>query len=69
MPIAGAWLLTLLSAASTQAEDWPQFRGPTGQGHSTETGLPSEWSESHNIAWNGSPERDRSHACIRYQSR
>lgn len=50
-PIVGAWLLTMLSAASTQAEDWPQFRGPNGQGHSTETGLPSEWSESHNIAW------------------
>jgi outer membrane protein assembly factor BamB len=49
--IVGAWLLTMLSAASTQAEDWPQFRGPNGQGHSTETGLPSEWSESHNIAW------------------
>ncbi|HEX7778078.1 MAG TPA: hypothetical protein VF424_02505 [Vicinamibacterales bacterium] len=25
-----------------QAQDWPQFRGPTGQGHSTETGLPLE---------------------------
>ena len=31
--------------------DWPQFRGPTGQGHSTETGLPIEWSESRNIVW------------------
>ena len=51
VPIVGAWLLTILSAAATQAEDWPQFRGPTGQGHSTETGLPSEWSESQNIAW------------------
>jgi outer membrane protein assembly factor BamB len=33
------------------AEDWPQFRGPTGQGHSTESGLPVEWSESQNVAW------------------
>jgi outer membrane protein assembly factor BamB len=32
-------------------EDWPQFRGPTGQGHSTETGLPIEWSETQNVAW------------------
>jgi hypothetical protein len=46
VPILSAWLLTMLSAAPTHAEDWPQFRGPTGQGHSTETGLPSEWSES-----------------------
>jgi len=33
------------------AEDWPQFRGPTGQGHSTEAGLPLEWTETQNIAW------------------
>src|SRR6187402_153975 len=32
-------------------EDWPQFRGPGGQGHSAETGLPFEWSESRNIRW------------------
>jgi outer membrane protein assembly factor BamB len=31
--------------------DWPQFRGPTGQGHSSETGLPLEWSESRNVVW------------------
>jgi len=33
------------------AEDWPQFRGPTGQGHSTEVGLPIDWSESQHIIW------------------
>src|SRR5258708_5895648 len=33
------------------AEDWPQFRGPTGQGHSKESGLPLEWSETSNIRW------------------
>ena len=32
-------------------EDWPQFRGPTGQGHSAERGLPLDWSESRNIVW------------------
>lgn len=32
-------------------EDWPEFRGPTGQGHSTERGLPVSWSESKNIRW------------------
>jgi outer membrane protein assembly factor BamB len=30
---------------------WPEFRGPTGQGHSTDQGLPLDWSESHNIVW------------------
>jgi hypothetical protein len=48
-------LLVLLLIAGTsilvQAEDWPQFRGPTGQGHATERGLPLEWSESKNIVW------------------
>ena len=33
------------------AEDWPEFRGPTGQGHSSERGLPLEWSESRNVVW------------------
>jgi outer membrane protein assembly factor BamB len=33
------------------AQDWPEFRGPTGQGHSTEQGLPAEWSESRNVVW------------------
>lgn len=33
------------------AEDWPEFRGPGGQGHSSETGLPVKWSETENIAW------------------
>src|SRR5213594_1782161 len=40
-----------LTAAGLRAEDWPQFRGPTGQGHSAEHGLPSEWSESRNVIW------------------
>lgn len=33
------------------AEDWPQFRGPGGQGQSSETGLPVQWSESKNVTW------------------
>jgi outer membrane protein assembly factor BamB len=33
------------------AEDWPQFRGPTGQGVSTETGLPTRWSANEAVAW------------------
>lgn len=37
--------------AGVRAEDWPQFRGPTGQGHSSERGLPLDWSESRNVKW------------------
>ena len=36
---------------AAHAEDWPQFRGPGGQGHSAEQGLPLEWSESRNVIW------------------
>ena len=31
--------------------DWPQFRGPTGQGHSDEHDLPLNWSETTNVRW------------------
>lgn len=40
-----------LRPGSGQAEDWPQFRGPGGQGHSSERDLPRDWSESRNVAW------------------
>jgi len=32
-------------------EDWPEFRGPEGQGHSKVKGLPVEWSDTKGIAW------------------
>ena len=45
------WILILALIATARAEDWPQFRGPAGQGHSSETGLPVEWSEAKNLLW------------------
>ena len=44
-------LLLALSRLAAEAQDWPEFRGPTGQGISTERGLPLEWSESRNVIW------------------
>ena len=42
----------LLGAVTASAQEvWPQFRGPDGQGHSSEKGLPLEWSETKNVAW------------------
>jgi outer membrane protein assembly factor BamB len=45
----------LISAVSLSsvclAEDWPEFRGPTGQGHSTATELPVEWGPQKNVVW------------------
>jgi outer membrane protein assembly factor BamB len=31
--------------------DWPQFRGPDGQGVSDEEGLPVQWGEAQGVAW------------------
>jgi outer membrane protein assembly factor BamB len=33
------------------AENWPQWRGPNLDGTSTETGLPTTWSATDNVAW------------------
>ncbi|MBL8233644.1 MAG: PQQ-binding-like beta-propeller repeat protein, partial [Bryobacterales bacterium] len=33
------------------AADWPQWRGPTGDGISTETNVPIRWSSTENVAW------------------
>ncbi|MEK6325477.1 MAG: PQQ-binding-like beta-propeller repeat protein [Acidobacteriota bacterium] len=44
-------LLFLLLSVPIFAQDWPEFRGPTGQGHSNERGLPLTWSETKNVRW------------------
>jgi outer membrane protein assembly factor BamB len=43
--------IALTLAASAHAQEWPQFRGPEGQGHSTDRNLPLDWSETKNIVW------------------
>jgi len=42
-----------ISLASVSAGNWPQFRGPDGQGHCSEATVPLNWSctNDHNIAW------------------
>jgi outer membrane protein assembly factor BamB len=46
-------LTAVLSATneSLQAENWPQWRGPRGDGTSAETDLPIRWSKTENVAW------------------
>lgn len=48
-------LLTLVLSNSIAAKpgstNWPQWRGPDGQGVSPEKGLPDEWSEKKNVKW------------------
>lgn len=44
------WLLSL-SAAPSPAENWPQFRGPRGDGISADPKPPVQWSDAQGIAW------------------
>jgi len=45
-----AFALALLPSASI-ADNWPQWRGPSANGISTETNLPGQWSLTENITW------------------
>jgi outer membrane protein assembly factor BamB len=42
---------TLTLAPFASAENWPRFRGPTGQGLSSEKDLPLRWSSTSNVVW------------------
>ena len=45
-------LFALLSfSSSVFAENWAQWRGPFHNGSTTETNLPTKWSQTENIAW------------------
>ncbi|MCP3692762.1 MAG: PQQ-binding-like beta-propeller repeat protein, partial [Planctomycetaceae bacterium] len=46
-----AWILAGMLVCICGGADWRQFRGPGGRGVSTETNLPTKWSEKENIAW------------------
>ena len=43
--------VVLAAAAAASAENWPQWRGPAGDGVSTETNLPTKWGEKDELAW------------------
>jgi outer membrane protein assembly factor BamB len=38
-------------AAGDNADRWPEFRGPTADGHAEATDLPLHWSETANVRW------------------
>ena len=44
----------VLAASEPSARNWPQWRGPSSQGVTSETGLPTTWSTSENLAWRSS---------------
>lgn len=47
----GSAVLILLGMAIPAHGDWPEFRGPTGQGVATGAKIPTQWSDSENVAW------------------
>jgi len=46
-----AGLLLVVSTGIARAEDWSQFRGPTGQGLAKATALPVEWDLATDVRW------------------
>ena len=40
------------SVRAAWGDDWPRFRGPTGQGLCAEADLPLRWGSTENVAWN-----------------
>ena len=65
IPLFTCFLLTLTlfnSTASASIDtNWPQWRGPDGQGVSAEKNLPVEWSATKNIKWK-TPIEGRGHS-------
>jgi outer membrane protein assembly factor BamB len=49
-----AFAAIVLAASELSAQNWPQWRGPSSQGVSSDGGLPTTWSASQNIAWRAS---------------
>lgn len=44
-------LVAFAGSVSFLRADWPQFRGPDGQGHANASSLPLKWSETENVTW------------------
>ncbi len=45
------FLLLCVTPVLFAADSWPEWRGPDRQGNSSAVNVPSEWSESKNVAW------------------
>jgi outer membrane protein assembly factor BamB len=51
LALCGASANTLSAQGNRPAANWPRFRGPTGDGVSSEKNLPLKWSDTSNIVW------------------
>ena len=51
MSLRFALLACLFASPVVAADNWPQFRGPNGDGLSDAKSLPTKWSETENVRW------------------
>jgi len=52
MQLSAIALIAALAGCCCSAQsNWPDWRGPTGDGRSDATGLPLTWSETENVVW------------------
>ena len=51
LPLTAILAGAFLSISLAHGADWPQFRGPDGDGHAAAKGMPLNWSESQNVKW------------------
>lgn len=49
--VGACWLGCLICGGMASAENWPQWRGPNGDGISTETNLPEMWEGKGSALW------------------
>ena len=49
--LRAAILLVAASVATGSAANWPNWRGPAGNGITDEKNLPERWSATENLAW------------------
>jgi outer membrane protein assembly factor BamB len=49
--IVGLLLTFVFAGISPAAEQWLQFRGPAGQGITSEKTLPTTWTDTTNVVW------------------
>ena len=51
IPLLGLLIALSSQRSGTDGSDWPQFRGPNGNGVVLDAGIPLTWSEGENVAW------------------
>ena len=49
--LVAAGFVLAIAAGPAGADDWPEFRGPTGQGHAPDAQVALTWSETENVTW------------------